>query len=295
VHRDIKPANILVQEGGGPLRERVKLCDLGLAKWVEDGGTAVTQTGLILGTPQYVAPEQALGVEEVDVRADLYSLGATLYHAVTGRAPFTGGAAADIALRRLMADPEEAHTVRPEVSPGLSALLSALLAREPAGRPPTPADARAALERVARGESPLTPPPAAARTPATGALGWGAAGLLLGALGAGGLAMAFAGAGAPAAPAAPAPAPAATPAPAPAEGAPLTKAGTLAAIAAARREVAAYDAELTAMLEAYGRAVEAGLAEQLPADLLDRLLDQQSRLDELEQRLAQLTEQLAAR
>jgi hypothetical protein len=117
--------------------------------------------------------------------------------------------------------------------------------------------------------------------------------------------MAFAGAGTPVAPPAPATAPATaaaspappptTPAATPGEGAPLTKESTLAAVAAARREVAAYDAELTRMLDAYGQAVEAGLAAQLPPDLLDRLLDQQSRLDELEQRLAALTEQLAAR
>lgn len=280
VHRDIKPANILVQAGAGPLRARVKLCDLGLAKWMEDGATAVTQTGLILGTPQYVAPEQALGVKDLDVRADLYSLGATLYHAVTGRAPFSGGAAADVALRRLVKDPEPAQAIRPEVSDGLTALLAALLARDPADRPADAAAARTALERVARGERPVPGAAHAARAATGGSAGWAAIGLLLGAVITGGAAMAFSGGrGTPPAPAA----------------ATRTKATTLAQMQVARSEVVAYRTELDAMLELFAQALDAGLAEELPAGLLDRLLAQQSRLDALERRLAALAEQLTAR
>ncbi len=311
IHRDIKPGNILIGEGDAPLRTRVKLCDLGLAKWTEDGATAVTQTGLIIGTPQYVAPEQALGVEQVDVRADLYSLGATLYHAATGRAPFAGGAPAEVALRRLVSEPEPARTVRPDLSPGLSAFLGTLLAREPAGRPETAAAAGRALARVAQGERPAEAPTAAtdtgtaptAPTGGGGAISWGAAGLFLGVLIAGGIAMALGTNGAP--PPAPAVAPATTPQPAiastdtpaseSATEVPRTMAHTLTELETAREELAAYDDELTELLAVYGRAIDAGLAEQLPPAFLDTLLAQQSRLDQLERRLAQLAEQLNAR
>src|SRR5262249_30267896 len=85
IHRDVKPANIMRTADGV-----AKLADLGLAREASDRAAVKAEKGLLVGTPYYIAPEQIEGREDVDIRADLYALGATLYHMVTGRPPFTG-------------------------------------------------------------------------------------------------------------------------------------------------------------------------------------------------------------
>ncbi len=96
IHRDVKPQNILIMENGV-----AKLADLGLAKSTTGDDASLTQTGMSVGTPHYISPEQALGKKDVDIRSDIYSLGATLYHMVTGETPFKGSTAVVIMTKHL--------------------------------------------------------------------------------------------------------------------------------------------------------------------------------------------------
>src|SRR5207237_4071542 len=110
IHRDLKPENILLQDGE-PL-----VADFGIALAVSHaGGHRITQTGLSLGTPQYMSPEQATGDRAVDGRTDIYSLGAILYEMLTGEPPHTGTTAQAIIARVLTEKPRAVRTVRPAV------------------------------------------------------------------------------------------------------------------------------------------------------------------------------------
>ena len=139
VHRDVKPANVLVNVQGVP-----QLMDFGLSRVLGDADPAVTAPDIMLGTPHYIAPEQAR-FGGGDPRADLYSLGAVLYHALTGAPPFPGEGAIDVALQRFEKDPEEIRTAVPAADPDLTTLIHALLARDPDERP---SDAAAVAERL---------------------------------------------------------------------------------------------------------------------------------------------------
>jgi eukaryotic-like serine/threonine-protein kinase len=108
VHRDIKPVNILIDERGA-----VRLTDLGMAKVLGDGG--LTQAGAVLGTPHYIAPEQAIG-DVVDIRADLYALGVTLFRLVTGQFPFEGDAFLDVVTKHVNEDLPDPRLVAPGVA-----------------------------------------------------------------------------------------------------------------------------------------------------------------------------------
>jgi serine/threonine protein kinase len=127
VHRDIKPANLLLENGV----ERVKITDFGLARAVDDA--SLTQSGVIAGTPQYMAPEQARG-ETIDARADLFSLGCVLYALATGRPPFRGGSSMAV-LRRICDDRQRPiRELNPEIPDWLAAIIEKLLAKNPGDR-----------------------------------------------------------------------------------------------------------------------------------------------------------------
>jgi serine/threonine-protein kinase len=132
VHRDVKPANIILTPSG-----IAKLCDLGLAKEVEEssGDTAEGQT---LGTPDYISPEQARGDVDIDIRADIYSLGATLFHMVTGEVPFKGPNPAVVMTRHLTEPVPDAREVNPAVSPQAAQLIRKMMAKNRADRHQTP-------------------------------------------------------------------------------------------------------------------------------------------------------------
>ncbi len=143
VHRDIKPHNLMVTRQG-----QVKILDFGLARvaLAEAGGeaespTAVQMTAddLVLGTPDFLAPEQARNSTRVDVRADLYSLGCTLYYLLTGRPPFGGTTGVEKLVAHSQDPPPDATAARPAVPAALSAVIRKLMAKDPAALFQTPA------------------------------------------------------------------------------------------------------------------------------------------------------------
>ncbi len=127
IHRDIKPANILLENGV----DRVKITDFGLARAADDA--SLTQSGVVAGTPQYMAPEQARG-EAVDRRADLFSLGSVLYAMCTGRAPFRANGTMAVLKRVCEATPSPIRESNPEIPNWLVAIIEKLHAKDPAGR-----------------------------------------------------------------------------------------------------------------------------------------------------------------
>lgn len=141
VHRDIKPGNILISKVGG-----ARLADLGLA-FAEDD-PSLTGRGGTLGTPHYISPEQAVDARRADVRSDLWSFGATLYHAVCGQPPFTGKSTAEILSAVLYAPIPEPRDLAPELSKGLSLILRKCLTRDLELRYQTPGELLRDLERV---------------------------------------------------------------------------------------------------------------------------------------------------
>jgi serine/threonine-protein kinase len=138
VHRDVKPDNILITKDGV-----AKLCDLGLAKDRPEGGRS-------LGTPAYIAPEQAEGVVDVDIRADLYSFGCTLFHMLAGRVPFEGSAKVAM-VKHLTEAPPSLKELDPSLSDGIVAVVERLMAKDPDDRYPTPRDLSTALEALEKG------------------------------------------------------------------------------------------------------------------------------------------------
>ncbi len=143
VHRDLKPGNILVGTDGV-----VRVCDFGIARAIEEPG--LTQPGRVLGTGEYVSPEQALG-RPVGPRSDLYGLGVVLYEMVAGRPPFRGSGFADVAARHVRAEPPDLAEQRPGLPSGLVALIATLLAKSPDERPDDAATVRDALRTMLGG------------------------------------------------------------------------------------------------------------------------------------------------
>src|SRR3954466_9925889 len=125
VHRDIKPHNVIV---GGD--NRLKVTDFGIAR---AGASEMTETGSIMGTAQYLSPEQAQG-QRVDARSDLYSIGIILFELLTSRVPFTGESAVSIALKHVSEPAPSVASLRPDVHPALDAIVARALVKDPAGR-----------------------------------------------------------------------------------------------------------------------------------------------------------------
>jgi serine/threonine-protein kinase len=145
VHRDIKPGNVMVTRNGD-----VKVMDFGIARAMSDAQATMTQTAQVIGTAQYLSPEQARG-ERVDSRSDLYSTGCLLYELLTGRPPFTGDSPVAIAYQHVRENPIPPSRVDPDVPAWADAIVLKAMAKSPADRYQTAADMRADLQRAASG------------------------------------------------------------------------------------------------------------------------------------------------
>jgi hypothetical protein len=142
IHRDLKPGNVLVGE-----RNAVKIIDFGLAKATAADG--LTATGMLMGTPYYMSPEQVRG-RRVDASSDIYSLGALAYHLVTGRPPFSGENAIAVGFAHLSETPAPPRQLRLELSEDLDRTIMRSLAKEPAGRPSSAAEFRTSMTVAAK-------------------------------------------------------------------------------------------------------------------------------------------------
>jgi serine/threonine-protein kinase len=148
VHRDIKPENILLQQG------HALVADFGVAKAVSDAvtsGATLTTAGMAVGTPAYMAPEQAAGDPQVDSRADLYALGVVAYEMLTGRAPFTGATPQQVLAAHISEAPEQLSRRRASVPPALAALVMQCLEKHPADRPRSADEIIAVLDQIPSG------------------------------------------------------------------------------------------------------------------------------------------------
>jgi serine/threonine-protein kinase len=142
VHRDVKPSNILLDESG-----RAKLADLGLAKSTAPDDQ-LTMPGVRVGSPGYMSPEQAGGQHELDIRSDIYSLGATFYYLLTGQCAFTGRSPLEIIVKSMREDPPPLHQAAPWVSPRVAEIVARCMARRPQDRYQNPAEVRGELLAV---------------------------------------------------------------------------------------------------------------------------------------------------
>ncbi len=157
VHRDVKPSNVLVGSDG-----RARVVDFGLAKALDDA-TSVTKTGVTLGTPQYMSPEQARGESrEADARSDVFALGAVLYHALGGQPPFRGTGLLEVVVAIASAEPEPLRSIAPDVPAALEAIVARALEKDPARRWPSAGALAGALGAWRQGAAPPAGAPQAA-------------------------------------------------------------------------------------------------------------------------------------
>jgi eukaryotic-like serine/threonine-protein kinase len=146
VHRDVKPGNVMITPQGS-----VKVMDFGIARAVSDSAATMTSTAAVIGTAQYLSPEQARG-EGVDARSDVYSLGCLLYELVTGAPPFTGDSPVAVAYQHVREDPKLPSSINPRVPAELDAILLKAMSKNPANRYQSAADMRNDLLRALAGQ-----------------------------------------------------------------------------------------------------------------------------------------------
>jgi serine/threonine-protein kinase len=148
VHRDIKPRNLLLTAD----RMTIKILDMGLARLdaftSDNPGTFITQAGIGLGTPDFVAPEQAISSHTADIRSDIYSLGCTFYYLLTAQVPFPGSGAVDKLLKHLRDEPQPIECLRSDIPSEVAALVRKMMAKIPEDRCQTPAEVAAALSSL---------------------------------------------------------------------------------------------------------------------------------------------------
>ncbi|UIX32603.1 Stk1 family PASTA domain-containing Ser/Thr kinase [Streptomyces sp. GQFP] len=163
VHRDIKPANVMLTRNG-----QVKVMDFGIARAMGDSGMTMTQTSAVIGTAQYLSPEQAKG-EQVDARSDLYSTGCLLYELLTVRPPFIGDSPVAVAYQHVREEPQPPSVFDPEITPEMDAIVLKALVKDPDYRYQSADEMRADIEACLDGQ----PVAAAAAMSAVGYGGYG--------------------------------------------------------------------------------------------------------------------------
>ncbi len=146
VHRDVKPANVMITTSGD-----VKVMDFGIARALDDANATVTHAWTVVGTAQYLSPEQARG-EIADSRSDIYSVGCLLYELLTGRAPFSGDTPVAIAYQHVSAAPISVEALNLDLPDGLSQIIDGALAKDPTVRYQGAAEMLADLDRITKGE-----------------------------------------------------------------------------------------------------------------------------------------------
>ena len=168
VHRDVKPENLILVDGGDPEEARCKIVDFGISKHMageaSDSDLRLTATGMVLGTPLYMAPEQARGSDDIDHRVDIYSLGVILYEALTGEVPFRANNYLGVIAQVLSAEVVPPRTLRPELSitVAMNDLVLRALQRDRADRYPSMVALVEDLERIRVGRALFSDPQASA-------------------------------------------------------------------------------------------------------------------------------------
>ncbi|MCU7825999.1 Stk1 family PASTA domain-containing Ser/Thr kinase [Kitasatospora sp. DSM 101779] len=151
IHRDIKPANVMTTDDG-----TVKVMDFGIARALQSDATAMTRTGTVLGTPQYLSPEQAQG-RTADARSDLYSVGCMLFELVTGTLPFDGESAMSVLYQHVQQPPPVPSSINPSLPPAIDAVVARALSKDPAGRHRSARAMAEDIRRAAAGDAPTRP------------------------------------------------------------------------------------------------------------------------------------------
>ena len=152
IHRDLKPDNVYLLRSRSGVADFVKLLDFGISKFNQlsgDSGFSMTRTGAVMGTPYYMAPEQAKGAKEMDHRVDLYAAGVILYESVTGEVPFNADTFNELLFKIVLEEPRPVQQLAPDIDPGFAAIINKAMAREPAARFQTAKDFQLALEHWA--------------------------------------------------------------------------------------------------------------------------------------------------
>lgn len=150
IHRDVKPKNVMLTKDG-----TVKLADMGLAREVGDYKTAAAEAGRAYGTPYYISPEQVRGDINIDCRADVYALGATFYHMVSGKVPFDGSTPSSVMHKHLKEPLVPPDHINHSLSMGIGEIIEVMMAKKPEDRYPSTEELIEDLQAVAKGEPPL--------------------------------------------------------------------------------------------------------------------------------------------
>jgi hypothetical protein len=157
IHRDLKPDNVYLLKSRGGKADFVKLLDFGISKFNQlsgDSGFSMTRTGAVMGTPYYMAPEQAKGARDLDHRVDLYAAGVILYEAITGEVPFNADTFNELLFKIVLEAAKPVEQVVPNMDPNFAAIVNKSMAREPSQRFQTAREFQQALEQWAAGAGP---------------------------------------------------------------------------------------------------------------------------------------------